>query len=88
MNREEPMLDFVDGDIGMSRHLAKALNIIAGSAGGDADLKAQMQDILQGKGTLHDLVHSESFARLGDAVIPQARCASRYERCSLPPVGL
>ncbi|MFI7669938.1 hypothetical protein [Nocardia sp. NPDC049526] len=72
MSHEEPMLDLTDGDIGMSRHLAKALNIIAGSPGVDTDLKAQMQEILQGKGTLRDLAHSEAFARLGDAVIPQA----------------
>ncbi|MGW4739595.1 hypothetical protein [Nocardia xishanensis] len=72
MSREEPMLDLVGGDIGMSRHLAKAMNIIVGSAGVDADLKAQIQGILQGKGTLRDLAHSEAFARLGDAVIPQA----------------
>ncbi|WP_433624393.1 hypothetical protein [Nocardia sp. CA-120079] len=72
MNREEPMLDLAGGDVGMSRHLAKALNIIAGSPGLAPDLKTQMQEILQGKGTIRDLVHSESFARLGDAVIPKA----------------
>lgn len=72
MNREEPMLDLAGGDVGMSRHLAKALNIIVGSPGLAPDLKAQMQEILQGKGTIRDLVHSESFARLGDAVIPKA----------------
>lgn len=66
------MLDVAGGDTGMSRHLAKALNILGGSPGADGDLKAQIDDILRGKSTIRDLVTNETFARLSDAAMPKA----------------
>ncbi|MFC6011024.1 hypothetical protein [Nocardia lasii] len=65
----EPMLDLVDGDVGMSRHLSKALKILAESTS-DRDLKKQLQEIRDGKGSLRDLARSEGLARLSDAVMP------------------
>ncbi|WP_051027035.1 hypothetical protein [Nocardia higoensis] len=72
MNRDEPMLDLAGGDIGMSRHLAKAMKIIADSPGTDPDLKAQLREIMRGQANLRDLMHSDAFARLTDAAIPAA----------------
>lgn len=72
MNRDEPMLDLAGGDVGMSRHLAKAMKIIADSPGIDPDLKAQLREIIRGQGNLRDLMHSDAFARLTDAAIPPA----------------
>ncbi|WP_227998674.1 hypothetical protein [Nocardia australiensis] len=72
MKREnEPMLDTVNGDIGMSRHLSKALKILAENPGIDNDLKQQLRDIMNGKGSLRDLAQSESFLRFSDAAMPK-----------------
>lgn len=75
----EPRLDLVDGDIGMSRHLGKALKILADSPIAGPDLQAQIRDILAGKATLRDLAQSESFQHLGDAVLRKAE-ADHAER--------
>lgn len=69
MDREEIVLD---DDPGMSRHLANVLGILSSAPGMDKDFKAQIQDVLQGAGSLRDLAHSEAFGRLGDAIVPQA----------------
>lgn len=69
---EEPMLDLAGGDIGMSRHLRSALNILAGSGLGP-DMEKQLREIAQGNGSLRDLRHSESFLRLSDSVLAQAQ---------------
>ncbi|MCZ9328916.1 hypothetical protein [Nocardia farcinica] len=75
---DEPMLDRVGGDVGMSRHLAKTLKIIADSPGIDADLEKQIRRILSGQGTVRDLARSEAFTRMSEAVMPAvaARLAS------------
>lgn len=69
---EEPMLDLAGGDIGMSRHLRSALNILAGS-GLAPDMEKQLREIAQGNGSLRDLRHSESFLRLSDSVLAQTQ---------------
>ena len=69
---EEPVLDLAGGDIGMSRHLRSALNILAGS-GLAPDMEKQLREIAQGNGSLRDLRHSESFLRLSDSVLTQAQ---------------
>jgi hypothetical protein len=75
----EPMLDLVGHDIGMSRHLSKALKILADSPGIDKDLQKQLREIMNGQGNLRDLDRSESFTRLSEAAIPKiaADIASR-----------
>lgn len=72
MKQHEPMLDQVSGDIGLSRYLGKALDTLVANPNIDKDLKAQLQEILQGKGTLRDLAHSESFRRMSDSLMPHA----------------
>ncbi|MGN2640532.1 hypothetical protein ACTD5D_31065 [Nocardia takedensis] len=72
MNRDEPMLDLAGGDVGMSRHLAKAMKIIADSPDVDPDLKAQLGEIMRGQGSIRDLMRSDAFARLTDAAVPPA----------------
>ncbi|MEV0061848.1 hypothetical protein [Nocardia sp. NPDC050718] len=72
MKPDEPMLDLVNGDVGMSRHLAKAITVLSSSPGISNDLRAQLADILQGRGTIRDLAQSEVFRSLGDSVIPRA----------------
>ncbi|WP_067859157.1 hypothetical protein [Nocardia shimofusensis] len=67
----EPMLDVVNGDIGMSRHLSKVLKIIADSPGVDKDLRNQLGEILAGKASFRDLARSESFTRLSEAAMPK-----------------
>ncbi|APE32755.1 hypothetical protein BOX37_00820 [Nocardia mangyaensis] len=67
----EPMLDLAGGDIGMSRHLAKALKILADSDI-DKGLQKQFRDIAEGKASMRDLAQSEAFLRLSDAVVPKA----------------
>ncbi|MEU4414844.1 hypothetical protein [Nocardia salmonicida] len=64
------MLDLVNGDTGMSRHLSKVLKILADSPV-DKDLQHQLREILTGKGNMRDLEHNESFMRLSDAIIPR-----------------
>ncbi|WP_216907075.1 hypothetical protein [Nocardia noduli] len=66
------MLDLVNRDIGMSRLLSKALIVLTSSPGIDDGVKSQLKEILQGGGTVRDLMHNESFMRLGDSVIPNA----------------
>ncbi|BDU05192.1 hypothetical protein [Nocardia cyriacigeorgica] len=68
---DEPMLDSVNGDIGMSRHLSKALKILADSPIVADDLQKQLRDILAGRGSLRDLAHSDSFARFSDTLLPK-----------------
>ncbi|MBH0775597.1 hypothetical protein [Nocardia bovistercoris] len=48
------------------------MRIIADSPGVDPDLKAQLGEIMRGQGNLHDLMHSDAFARLTTAAIPPA----------------
>ncbi|WP_280401922.1 hypothetical protein [Nocardia carnea] len=69
MAREEVSLD---DDPGMSRHLANVLGILTSAPGIDKDFKAQIQDILEGTGTIRDLAQSEAFDRVGDSIVPQA----------------
>ncbi|GGL45090.1 hypothetical protein [Nocardia jinanensis] len=69
MDRKEIILD---DDPGMSRHLANVLGILSSAPGVDKDFKAQIQDILQGAGTIRDLAQSEAFNRVGDSIVPQA----------------
>ncbi|MGW5921646.1 hypothetical protein ACWFPY_21890 [Nocardia fluminea] len=66
----EPMLDLVNGDTGMSRHLSNVLKILADSPV-DKDLQHQLREILTGNGNMRDLERNESFMRLSDAVIPR-----------------
>ncbi|HLS78901.1 MAG TPA: hypothetical protein VK083_19145 [Nocardia sp.] len=67
----EPMLDVVNGDVGMSRHLTKALKIISETPGIDEDLRKQLGDIMTGKASFRDLARSESFTRLTEAAMPK-----------------
>ncbi|MFF2086507.1 hypothetical protein ACFVVM_22245 [Nocardia sp. NPDC058176] len=67
----EPMLDLAGGDTGMSRHLAKALKILADSDI-DKGLQKQFRDIAEGKTSMRELAQSEAFLRLSDAVVPKA----------------
>ncbi|MFF0528163.1 hypothetical protein ACFYT3_07205 [Nocardia amikacinitolerans] len=67
---DEPMLD-PQGDVGMSRHLSKALKILADSPI-DPDLRKQLREILRGEGSLRDLAASEPFQRLSDSIVPKA----------------
>jgi hypothetical protein len=69
MDRKEVTLD---DDPGMSRHLANILGILSSAPGMDKDFKAQIQDILQGTGTIRDLAQSEAFDRVSDSIVPQA----------------
>jgi hypothetical protein len=62
----------LDDDPGMSRHLANVLGILSSAPGMDKDFKAQIQDILQGTGTIRDLAQSEAFDRVSDSIVPQA----------------
>ncbi|WP_405162854.1 hypothetical protein OG203_42405 [Nocardia sp. NBC_01499] len=75
----EPMLDLVGNDIGVSRHLSKALKILADSPGIDKDLQKQLREIMNGQGSLRDLARSESFTRLSEAAMSKiaADSASR-----------
>ncbi|MGY0503340.1 hypothetical protein ACWZHB_33045 [Nocardia sp. FBN12] len=63
------MLDLVNGDAGMSRHLSKALKVLADSPI-DAELKKQLLEIRSGNGSLRDLAQSGALTKLGDAVMP------------------
>src|SRR5690606_6603120 len=65
----EPMLELVNGDIGMSRHLSNALKILAENTA-DKQLRKQLEEIRSGTGNLRDLAQSDSFSRLGDAFMP------------------
>ncbi|MET8773545.1 hypothetical protein ABZV58_00825 [Nocardia sp. NPDC004654] len=67
----EPMLDTVGGDIGMSRHIAKALTAIADRTH-DNNLKSLLREILSGQGSIRDLIRNEGFIRLGETVVPPA----------------
>ncbi|WP_433662257.1 hypothetical protein ACQPW1_08930 [Nocardia sp. CA-128927] len=75
----EPMLDLVGNDIGVSRHLSKALKILADSPGIDKDLQKQLREIMNGQGSLRDLARSESFTRYSEAAMSKivADTASR-----------
>lgn len=68
---DEPMLDSVNGDIGMSRHLSKALKILADSPIVADDLQNQLRDILGGRANLRDLAHSDAFTRFSDTFLPR-----------------
>ncbi|WP_054814839.1 hypothetical protein [Nocardia arizonensis] len=76
---DEPMLDLVGRDVGMSRHLSKALKVLVDSPGIDNDLRKQLREIMNGRGSLRDLAHNESFTRLSEATLPKviADIASR-----------
>ncbi|MGV9611857.1 hypothetical protein [Nocardia xishanensis] len=67
----EPMLDTVGGDIGMSRHIANALRVIADRTH-DNNLKGLLREILSGQGSIRDLIRNEGFIRLGETVVPPA----------------
>ncbi|GAB2656869.1 hypothetical protein [Nocardia goodfellowii] len=67
----EPMLDTVDGDIGMSRHIANALDVIADRTL-DSNLRDQLREISSGQGSIRDLVHNEGFVRLAETVVAPA----------------
>ncbi|WP_141807876.1 hypothetical protein [Nocardia bhagyanarayanae] len=67
----EPMLDTVGGDIGMSRHIANALTVIADRTH-DNNLKGLLREILSGRGSIRDLIRNEEFLRLGETVVPPA----------------
>ncbi|MFI1463953.1 hypothetical protein [Nocardia carnea] len=69
--REEPMLDLARGDIGMSRHLKSALNVLADS-GLAQGMEKQLREIAQGNGSVRDLRHNEAFLRLSDSLLAQA----------------
>lgn len=66
------MLDLARGDVGMSRHLRNALNILADS-GQAKDLEKHFREIAKGNGSLRDLRNNESFLRLSDSVLTQAQ---------------
>ena len=70
--KQEPILDLARGDIGMSRHLRSALNVLAGS-GLARGMEKQLREIAQGNGSLRDLRHNEAFLRLSDSLIAQAK---------------
>lgn len=70
--KEEPMLDLARGDIGMSRHLRSALNVLADS-GLAQGMEKQLREIAQGKGSVRDLRHNDAFLRLSDSLLAQAK---------------
>ncbi|MGW6422775.1 hypothetical protein ACWF82_08870 [Nocardia sp. NPDC055053] len=71
MNAPEPIHDLARGDIGVSRQLSRALRVLMDNAT-DPQLKNQLRGILEGKGSAHDLLHSEAFNRVADQTMPAA----------------
>ncbi|GAA5047305.1 hypothetical protein [Nocardia callitridis] len=66
---DEPILDLVSHDTGISRHLSKALKVLVDSPGIDKNLQKQLREIMNGQGSLRDLAGSESFTRLSEAAM-------------------
>lgn len=65
------MLDIAGGDIGLSRHLVRSLRTIADNTP-DPNLKAQIREILAGRGSVRELAQGEAFNRILDRALPSA----------------
>lgn len=76
MTGQEPMLDVAGGDIGLSRHLARSLRTIADNTP-DPNLRAQIREILAGRGSVRELAQGEAFNRILDRALPSALQAAK-----------
>ncbi|MEV0364444.1 hypothetical protein [Nocardia fusca] len=71
MSSPEPVHDLARGDIGVSRQLSKALEVImAGTT--DPRLKDQIRAILDGRASARELMHSDAFNVVLDQTMPAA----------------
>ncbi|MEV3962949.1 hypothetical protein AB0M34_18935 [Nocardia sp. NPDC050193] len=71
MSSPEPVHDLARGDIGVSRQLSKALQVImAGTT--DPRLKDQIRAILDGRASARELMHSDAFNAVLDQTMPAA----------------
>ncbi|MCX0270160.1 hypothetical protein NLM24_05460 [Nocardia zapadnayensis] len=71
MSSPEPVHDLARGDLGVSRQLSKALQVImAGTT--DPRLKDQIRAILDGRASARELLHSDAFNVVLDQTMPAA----------------
>ncbi|MFQ6228995.1 hypothetical protein [Nocardia sp. NPDC002869] len=71
MSSPEPVHDLARGDLGVSRQLSKALQVImAGTS--DPRLKDQIRAILDGRASARALMHSDAFNVVLDQTMPAA----------------
>ncbi|MET8795371.1 hypothetical protein ABZV91_02755 [Nocardia sp. NPDC004568] len=79
MSSPEPVHDLARGDLGVSRQLSKALQVImAGTT--DPRLKDQIRAILDGRASARELMHSDAF----DAVLDQTMPAAMQQFAEMP----
>ncbi|MGW0005964.1 hypothetical protein [Nocardia grenadensis] len=71
MSSPEPVHDLARGDLGVSRQLSKALQVImAGTT--DPRLKDQIRAILDGRASARELMRSDAFNAVLDQTMPAA----------------
>lgn len=71
MHRSEPIHDVARGDVGVSRQLSAAFRVLMETTS-DPQLKRQVRNVLEGKGSARELMHTEAFNRVLDRTLPSA----------------
>ncbi|MEU4316057.1 hypothetical protein [Nocardia sp. NPDC024068] len=71
MSSPEPIHDLARGDVAVSRQLSSALRVIRDRSA-DPQLKKQIGDILAGRGSARELMHSTAFHAVLDRTLPAA----------------